>query len=329
MTDYSALADKALAGALLTRAEAHAVLDAPDGDVLALALAALRVRERYFGRKVRLHMLINAKSGLCPEDCGYCSQSKESTAPIDKYPLLGTDDLLAGAARAHAAKARRFCIVASGRGPTPREIAAIGEAVAAIKARFPLEICCSLGLLTAADAQALRAAGVDRVNHNLNTSERFYPTICSTHGYRDRIETLQHARAAGLEVCAGGIVGMGETDDDLIDFALALRAESPDSIPINFLHPIDGTPLGGAAPLAPARCIKALCLMRFLNPTAELRVAGGREHNLRSFQPLALYPGNALFVGGYLTTPGQIPHEAWQMIQDWGFEIELLPTKSC
>ena len=198
----------------------------------------------------------------------------------------------------------------------------ITEAVREIKQQTPLSICCSLGLLTPQDSKALKAAGVDRVNHNLNTSERYYPSICSTHTYQDRLETLRNARQAGLELCSGGIVGMGEKDEDLIELAMALREIKPDSIPINFLHPIDGTPLGPQTAPSPTRSLKALCLFRFLHPTTEIRIAGGRERNLRSLQAQALYIGDSIFVGGYLTTPGQKPEEAWQMIADLGFEVE-------
>jgi biotin synthase len=267
-------------------------------------------------------MLINAKSGLCEEDCHYCSQSRPSTADVESYPLLSEKDILGGARRAVAAKALRYCIVISGRGPRPKEMAQIASAVRTIKRETPLSLCCSLGLLTREDAKTLKAAGVDRVNHNLNTSERFYSEICSTHTYGDRIQTLRNAREAGLELCSGGIVGMGESDEDLIEMAFALRELEPDSIPINFLHPVEGTPLGARTPPSPTRGLKVLCLFRFLHPTTEIRIAGGREHNLRSLQAQALYVGDSIFVGGYLTTPGQRPEEAWRMIEDLGFEVE-------
>jgi biotin synthase len=272
-------------------------------------------------------MLINAKSGLCEEDCHYCSQSRTSTADIDSYPLLSEKEILDGARRAVEAKALRYCIVISGRGPRPKEMVQIASAVRIIKQETPLSLCCSLGLLTPEDAKSLKAAGVDRVNHNLNASERFYKEICSTHTYRDRIETLKNAREAGLELCSGGIVGMGESDEDLIDMALELREIKPDSIPINFLHPVEGTPLGSQTAPSPTRGLKVLCLFRFLHPTTEIRIAGGREHNLRSLQAQALYIGDSIFVGGYLTTPGQKPEEAWRMIEDLGFEIEEVGSR--
>lgn len=319
---FRVLADKALRGECLTREEARRVLSAPDEQLPDLIQAAWRVRYAHSGRRVKLHMLINAKSGLCEEDCFYCSQSRISKADMDQYPLLSKEEILSGARRAVAARAIRYCIVISGRRPRPKEILAVAEAAQTIKREMPLSLCCSLGLLALENVRVLKSAGVDRINHNLNTSERHYSHICTTHTYRDRIETLKNARAAGLELCSGGIVGMGEMDEDLIEIALALREIRPDSIPINFLHPIEGTPLGAQTPPSPTRCLKALCLFRFLHPRTEIRIAGGRERNLRSLQTQALYIGDSIFVGGYLTTPGQRPEEAWQMIEDLGFEIE-------
>lgn len=323
MTDFQKLAERSLADEVLTPEECLAVLQAPDERLLALLDAAFTVRKRYFGKTVRLQMLLNAKSGACQEDCHYCSQSAISTAMIEQYGLLPIDQMVDGARRAAAAKAQRFCIVISGRSPLEREVAAISEAVRAIKREVPIQVCCSLGLLTEEQAKRLKAAGVDRINHNLNTSEAYHPSICTTHTFQDRLATIQHARAAGLEICSGGIIGMGERDHDVIALALALRDIRPHSIPVNLLHPVPGTPLENLRDLTPRRCLKVLCLFRFLHPKTELRIAGGREFNLRSLQPLALYPADSIFVGGYLTTPGQPAPEAWQMITDLGFDIEV------
>lgn len=323
MTDFTILADKALRDELLTREESLAVLQASDSRLLELLQAAFQVRERYFGKTVRLQMLLNAKSGACQEDCHYCSQSAVSTAPIERYGLLPHDQMVTGARRAAAAKAQRYCIVISGRSPLDREIDDIASAVRSIKQEVPIQICCSLGLLNERQAKDLKAAGVDRINHNLNTSEAYHPSICTTHSFQDRLATIRHARTAGLEICSGGIVGMGESDEDLIDLALALREVKPDSIPINTLHPASGTPLERCDALTPQRCLKALCLFRFLHPRTEIRIAGGREHNLRSLQPLALYPADSVFVNGYLTTPGQPAPEVWRMIEDLGFDIQV------
>jgi biotin synthase len=194
--------------------------------------------------------------------------------------------------------------------------------VKTIKKEIGIDICTSLGFITEEEALALKNAGVNRYNHNLNASERFYPNICSTHSFQDRVQTLRNARAAGLELCCGALFGMGERDEDIIDTLLALREIKPDSIPINFFNPIKGTPLENTYYLTPLKCLKILCLTRFLNPRIEVRAAGGREYHLRSLQPLTLYPVNSLFVSGYLTTTGQTPEEAWKMIEDMGFDVE-------
>ncbi|HMZ55053.1 MAG TPA: biotin synthase BioB [Nitrospira sp.] len=323
MIELSSLAEKALRDEPLTHEESLAVLQTPDSRLLELLQAAFTVRERYFGKTVRLQMLMNAKSGACQEDCGYCSQSAVSKAPIERYGLLPPEQMLTGARRAAAAKAQRYCIVISGRSPLDRDIAEVASAVRSIKQEVPIQICCSLGLLNEGQAKDLKAAGVDRINHNLNTSEAYHSEICTTHTFQDRLATIRHARTAGLEICSGGIVGMGERDEDLIDLALALREVKPDSIPLNMLHPASGTPMEHCTPLTPQRCLKALCLFRFLHPRTEIRIAGGREHNLRSLQPLALYPADSVFVNGYLTTPGQPAAEVWRMIEDLGFEIQV------
>lgn len=213
-------------------------------------------------------------------------------------------------------------MVNSGRGPTHREIEEMAEVVREIKESVPINICCSLGLMNQEKAAILKQAGVERINHNLNTSRRHYSKICTTHSYDDRVETVTHVRAAGLSACCGGIIGMGETDEDIMDMATALRDLDVHSIPVNFLHPIAGTPLATVNHLTPQRCLKTLCLFRLVNPTKEIRVAAGREVNLRSLQPLSLYPANSIFVNGYLTTPGQKASDAHRMIEDLGFEIE-------
>lgn len=323
--EFARLADVVLGGQPLDRGAAAAILATPDAALPGLLHAAFRVRQRYHGRRVKICLLRNARSGLCPEDCHYCSQSAISDAAIPRYRLDSVDDLLAGARRAVAAGAKRYCMVTSGRGPSAADVERFAGAARAIKAEFPgLELCVSLGLMDELQARILKGAGVGWVNHNLNTSRRFYPEICGTHTYEDRINTVRGVRRAGLHTCCGGIIGMGETDDDVVDLAFALHELRVDSLPVNFLHPIDGTPLQGRRALTPARCLRALCLMRFANPQSEIRVAGGRELNLGWFQALALYPANSIFVDGYLTTPGQEAEAAQRMITEMGFEVEPL-----
>ena len=321
--DYQELARRSLNEDAPGREETEAIINAPADDLLPILHAAFRVRREFFGRKVQIHLLVNAKSGLCPEDCAYCSQSAVSSARIEKYRLMDEAALLEGAKRAVAAKSRRYCIVISGRGPTEEEIEHIGSAVRRIKAETDLSICCSLGILGEAEAGRLRAHGVDRLNHNLNTSERHYPSICSTHAYADRLQTLRSARGAGMELCSGVIFGQGESSEDIYDVCRALRALQPESIPVNFLHALGGTPLAETPALGAARCLRLLSLVRFFNPRSEIRVAGGREVQLGALQPLAFYPANSIFVSSYLTTPGQPPDEAHRMIREMGFEVDV------
>lgn len=315
-------ADKALAGELLTMEEAISVLSADDDQLLSLLQAAFRVRQHYFGKKVKLNMIINAKSGLCPEDCGYCSQSIVSDAPIEKYTMMKKDVLVAGAKEALARKAGTYCIVASGRGPTEKELEEVMEAVKVIKQDLKMKVCACLGILRDDQAKRLKEAGVDRYNHNLNTSKAHFSNITTTHTYDHRIQTVEKAKEVGMSPCSGCIVGMGETHEQVVQIAYALRELDADSIPVNFLNSIKGTPLENMQQLNPRYCLKVLALMRFINPSKEIRVSGGREVNLRHLQPLSLYAANAIFVGDYLTTEGQAANVDHHMIEDLGFEIE-------
>lgn len=316
-------AERALVGEAPTRDEALAILRAPDEDLRDLLWAAFRVREHHWGRSVKLCMLRNARSGLCPEDCHYCSQSVVSTAAIDTYRLLPTEDLIAGARAAAERGARRYCMVTSGRGPSARDIGQLTAATRAILEEHPgLEICVSLGIMDESQARELKAAGVGWVNHNLNTSARFHPEICTTHTYDDRVRTVRAVKQAGLAVCCGGIIGMGEQDEDVVDLAFSLRELEVDSLPLNFLLAIDGTPLADTGPVAATRALRSLCLMRFTNPASDIRAAGGRERNLGSWQGLALYPANSVFIEGYLTTPGLATLPTRRLVEEMGFAVE-------
>jgi biotin synthase len=242
---------------------------------------------------------------------------------VEKYRLLGPEDVLEAAEKAVANKATRLCMVASMRGPSDKDLGAVAEAVRQVRAKYPhLELCASLGLLKQRQAETLEAAGVDAYNHNLNTSERHYGEICSTHTFADRLDTVRKASAAGLSSCSGALFGMGETREDVIDVAFRLRELQVESIPVNFLVPVPGTPMVDRQELTPMQCLKILCLFRFLNPRSTLRIAGGRELHLRSLQPLGLYAANSLFVGDYLTTEGQAPNLDLEMIRDMGFELQ-------
>ena len=325
---FAADANRVLRGDRLTEAELRRVLESSDAELLDLLAAAFRIRRENFGTQVQLYQLQNAKSGLCPEDCHYCSQSKVSDAAIPKYRWLDEETLLDGAREARANRARTYCIVASGRGPSDREIEHVTKAVRRIKSELGMHVCACLGLLKPAQAAALADAGVDRINHNLNTSREHYAEICTTHTYDDRLETLRIVRESGMEICSGLIVGMREGHDDFLATLAELAELDAESVPINFLNAIDGTPLEDCRELSPQDCLRALCAARFALPTSELRVAGGREVNLRSLQPLALYAANSIFVSDYLTTEGQRPDEDYQMIADLGFEIVESASRS-
>jgi len=320
---FKKMTDLSLSGKILSRDLCRQVLNCPDSEILSLLAAAYAVRRYYFKNRVHMQLLTNAKSGLCQEDCHYCSQSRISQAQIERYPLLSKDQLLKEALKAKELKAKRYCMALSGREPADNEIDALCDIIRAIKAKAQIPVCCSIGFLSKQKAERLKMAGLDRVNHNLNTSKRFHPQICTSHSYQDRLANILRCREAGLEVCSGGIVGQGETDEDIIDLLSALRDIRAESIPINFLVPIRGTPFENrAGDLTPRRCLKILCLARFLNPDREIRVAGGREYHLRSLQPLSLYAANSIFVAGYLTTSGQSSEDALNMIADLGFDKE-------
>jgi biotin synthase len=324
--DWRSIAERVVSGGEpVTRDEALAMLRAPDEDVLDLTAAAYRVRRRHWGNAVHLHLLMNAQSGICAEDCGYCSQSKVSAADIPVYPMRSKEAILEGARRAHELQCSTYCIVASGREPSDAAVEQVAEAVREIKDRFDLRVCACLGFLTEEKARLLREAGVDTYNHNLNTSREHTPHVVSTHTYDDRVATVRRAQAAGISACSGAIFGMGESDEDAVDVAFALRDLAPRSIPVNFLHAIPGTPMEGRSDLTPNRCLKVLAMMRFVNPRAEIRIAGGREVNLRSLQPLGLYAANSIFVQGYLTTPGQGASKDHAMVADLGMTVDRHP----
>ncbi|MFA9456542.1 biotin synthase BioB [Halalkalibacter sp. AB-rgal2] len=320
---WSQISEKIIKGYLLTKEEALAVLRAPDTEVVALVHEAYRIRHHYYGKKVKLNMILNAKSGLCPEDCGYCSQSFKATSDCDTYALVDEETIIEGAKTAANGQIGTYCIVMSGRRPTNREVDRISGAVEEIKREHPhLKICACLGLATEDQTAKLKESGVDRYNHNINTSERYHSEVVTTHTYDQRVETLETMKKHGISPCSGVICGMGETDEDIVDMAFALREIDADSIPVNFLHAIEGTKFANKDELSPMKCLKILALFRFINPTKEIRISGGREVNLRSLQSMGLFIANSIFVGDYLTTQGQPNLTDYEMVRDLGFEIE-------
>lgn len=297
-----------------------AALTGPDlFDLFALA-NRLRAEK---GDEVELCAITNAKSGGCPEDCSFCAQSFRSGRKTEVYPLKSPEKLLEDAKNAEKSGAQRFSIVSSGNKLNAQELESVLQAVKLIKSRTGLEVCVSPGALTPESAGRLKESGVSRIHHNLESSERFFGHICTTHSYADRIRTVRIAREAGLEVCSGGIIGLGESMEDRIQLAFTLRELDVDAVPINILDPVPGTPLENAPPLPAMEILKTLALFRLILPGKNLRLAGGRERNLRDLQAMALFCGaDGLMLGNYLTTEGRSPEQDLQMILDAGLSFE-------
>lgn len=321
---YNHLAEKALNQGCISNEDKLRILDDPEIELMPLLWAAYKVRFNYFKNNVRIHILDNVQSGHCSEDCAYCAQSKNATLKEAAYPMKSEQLILKEAEEAYKAGAYRHCMVFSGRDLSENRIQKICDIVQKIKTLYPMEICVSAGMLTPEDAKRLVAAGVNRYNHNLNTSQRAYPKICSTHQYGRRVETIHRARNAGLDICSGVIIGMGESSQDILEMTDELDQVKANSVPINFFMPIPGHRIENPTALTPVYCLKVLCLFRLSLPKTELRVAGGREMHLRTLQPLSLYPANSLFAKGYLTTGGDSVEETKKMIDDLGFVLERL-----
>jgi biotin synthase len=306
---------------MLSKDEALDLLMSSDDHLLDVLNAAFLIRRHYFGRGVALHVIQNAKSGLCSEDCAFCSQAGSACSDTPQYALQDMEKIIDGARKASDLNALRYCVVISGREPAEDDLDIICRAVGQIKKEIRIEICTSLGLLNKEQARRLKDAGVDRFNHNLESSERFYPSICTTHSFAERKKTAGIVKAAGMELCSGGLIGMGESLEDRVELAFALREVDADSIPLNFLDPRPGTALENLIRLSPSDCLRALIMFRFVHPDKEIRVAGGREACLGAMQVLSLYPANSIFTKGYLTTPGQGYQEDMDMISKAGFHV--------
>nr|WP_281382946.1 biotin synthase BioB [Dissulfurirhabdus thermomarina] len=267
--------------------------------------AALEAKLRHRGDRLGCCAILNVRSGACGEDCAFCAQSARYRTGAPVYPFKDLDEILRAAERARAAGAERFSLVASGRGASPREVDLAAVAVRAIRERVGIQACASLGILDGPALAALRDAGLSRYHHNLETSEGFFPRIVTTHTYAERVATVRAARRAGLEVCAGGVFGLGETLEDRMDLAVELAGLQVDSVPLNFLVPIAGTPLEGRPPLSVVEVLRTVALFRLALPDRPIRICGGREQVLGGLQGLAYWAGaDALMVGGYLTVGG-------------------------
>jgi biotin synthase len=314
MTAIAETAERVLAGGTIGREEALCLVQNPDA--YELAMWGRRITEQFQGTHVDMCAIVNARGGRCPEDCTFCAQSAHADTNAPTYPLKSREELLHSAERARAAGAVHFGIVTAGRDPGD-DLDAICDAGWAIRERVGIDVHASCGFLTAAQAQQLVSAGIRHYNHNVETTRALFPDIVSTHSYEERVATVRTAQAAGMGVCCGCIIGMGETAEERVDLALELRELAPDSVPLNVLHPIPGTPLQDVPPLPPLDIIRTIAMFRFVMPGTQLRLAGGRERNLRDLQSLALVAGaNALCLGDYLTTPGRPAEQDLQMIQD-------------
>jgi biotin synthase len=306
----------------LTRDEALAVARLPLDELPSLIALAHKVRLEWCGPEVELESLINAKSGACPEDCAFCSQSVRYQTGVDVYPFLDIDEILDAARATRAAGATQFCIVVAVRGPEERLLRRVIDAVGRVQEETGLEVACSLGLLTREQAVRLAQVGVRRYNHNLETCRARFPEICTTHTYDDRVETARIAREAGMELCCGGILGMGETLEERVDFAFELAELDPCEVPINLLDPRPGTPMDGRDTLSAREALQAIALFRLILPSTWLRLAGGRERVLGELQAMGLVAGaNALIVGNYLTTTGRSAEEDRALLDALGMPV--------
>jgi biotin synthase len=312
------LAGKALGGLALGREDALflASLEAPEA--LDLMSRANRIREAFRGGRVDLCSIVSAKTGACPEDCSYCAQSRVSKAEVRSHPLLGREEVLERARAARQKGARRFCIVTSGRRVGGAELEEIGRMVSEVRAAGLLP-CATLGLLGPGELSLLKEAGLERYHHNLETSRRFFPRICTTHTFEEKLATIRAAREAGLSLCSGGIFGLGEGWADRVEMALELRELGADSIPINFIVPVRGTPLGDRPPLSPLEALKIISLYRFLLQDREIRVCGGRLQTLGELNSMVFFAGaDGLLTGDCLTTGGRRPEDDLRLIEQCG-----------
>ncbi|MBW7995053.1 MAG: biotin synthase BioB [Candidatus Glassbacteria bacterium] len=306
----------------LGRDEALAVLGDSDIPLSGLLALADRVRRDHRGDRIRLCSIINARSGVCGEDCTFCAQSARWSTGVETYPLMDPEKLAQAARRAGEAGAGEFSIVTSGAGvKTEKELAGLESAVKKISADGAVQSCASLGRIEKRDLQRLVDAGLQCFHHNLETSREFFPEICSTHSYDERLEMVRGAKKLGLRVCSGGIFGLGESDSDRVALALELRELGVDSIPLNFLHPIAGTPLENADNLTPETCLRIIAAFRLLLPERDIVVCGGRVHNLGELHPLVFWAGaNGILTGDYLTTTGRSTADDLTMLKTLGLK---------
>lgn len=317
------IAEQVLAGMPATRAQAEWLSERESSELPELFAFASRLREKHFGNAVRCCSIVSAKTGACPEDCAFCSQSARYDTPVKGCTVIDDQAILKAGAEAAERGADSFGIVTSGRGPSDRDVERWGAVAGRIRRDVGIRACASCGILREEQAARLAELGVERYNHNLQTSRRFFPSIITTHTYDERLATLRALKRAGISVCSGALFGMGETWIDRVDLAMTLQEIEPDVVPLNFLIGIDGTPLANARPLPPMECLHIIAVYRFCLPKAEIKIAGGREVHLRDLQSWIFLAGaNSFLIGNYLTTCGRDAEADRQMVRDLGLRLE-------
>ena len=317
----NSLREKVINRGSLSREEALSLAEISGSQIFSLIASANTIRDRFRGKTVGLCAIVSAKSGTCSEDCSFCAQSSKSRAAIDVYPLLQKEKIIERALEAKKSGVKRFSVVTSGRTISGKDLASVADIVSGVK-NLGLLPCASLGLLKKEEFSLLKAAGLDRYHHNLEASEGFFPRICTTHSYRDKMNTIRAAKSAGLSVCSGGIFGMGETWLNRIDMAFALKELGVESVPINFLVPIQGTALGDKCLLHPFDALKIISIYRYILPEREVRVCGGRLPVLGEFHSLVFAAGaDGMITGNYLTTSGRIPEDDLKLIAMYGYDL--------
>ena len=312
------LEEKILKGGSISKEDASYIVEIPGSDIFNLFISANIIRNHSRGSKAELCSIVNAKSGACPEDCSFCAQSSKSKAEIKVYPLLSKEIVIQRAKEAKNSGIKRFSIVTSGRKVSARDLLEIAGMISEIRG-IGLLPCASIGLLKEKELSILKSAGLERYHHNLETSERFFPQICMTHGYADKLKTIEAVKSTGLSICSGGIFGLGETWQDRIDMAFLLKELDVDSSPINFLIPIKGTALGYRDLLKPFEALKIISLYRFILPQKDIRVCGGRIQILGEFNSMVFFAGaDSLLTGNYLTTRGRSFEDDLRLIESYG-----------
>jgi biotin synthase len=321
------LAARIIAGEQLSADEAIELTAVNGTDRYELFLAASRVKEHFVGTKVSLCSIINAKSGRCPENCAFCAQSAHHCTDVPVYPLVDEESLVAGAKNAEETGSICYGIVTSGTTIAKgEELERICRSLRRIRKETAIEPSCSLGLIDTDTARILFEAGATTYHHNLETARSFFPQICTTHDYEEDVATIKAAKAAGMGVCSGGIFGMGESAAQRVEMALTLRELGVDSVPLNFLNPIEGTKLAGSSLITPQECLITIAIYRLLMPAKKITVCGGREKNLRDLQSWMFFAGaSGTMIGNYLTTTGRNVADDWQMLQD----LELATEGCC